>query len=289
MDYVDLSDHDFKRFSDLVYQKCGINLHDGKKTLVRARLGKRLRQGGFKDFNAYYRFVSKADNEQELVQLLDAISTNLTSFFREEKHFDFLKERLFPSFLEKSQRKIRIWSAGCSSGEEPYSLAMCTFEYFGLNNGLDMSILASDISTRVLSQAQKGVYRQERVINIKEPILRKYFQKGVGRQTGNVRVKAFVRDRVRFERINLMEPFPFKEKFDIIFCRNVMIYFDADIRRRLLAELHRLLAPKGLLFVGHSENLTGMISDFRSAAPSIYVTNTSFIDEIRQIINRRQR
>lgn len=273
MDYADLSDQDFKRFSDLVYHKCGINLHDGKKTLVRARLGKRLRQGGFKDFNAYYRFVSKGQNEQELVQLLDAISTNLTSFFREEKHFDFLKERLFPALLEKSQRKIRVWSAGCSSGEEPYSLAMCTFEYFGLNNGLDISILASDISTRVLSQAQKGVYRQERILNIKEPLLRKYFQKGAGRQMGNVRVKAFVRDRIRFERINLMEPFPFKEKFDIIFCRNVMIYFDKSTQERLVNKFYEALGTGGYLFIGHSESLTGVNHPFKYTMPTVYCRN----------------
>ena len=273
MDYVDLSDHDFKRFSDLVYQKCGINLHDGKKTLVRARLGKRLRQGGFKDFNSYYRFVSQSDNEQELVHLLDAISTNLTSFFREEKHFVFLKEKVFPVLEKEKRKRIQIWSAGCSSGEEPYSLAMSSLEYFGVNGAVDIQILASDISTRVLSQAQRGVYREERVINIKPPFLRKYFQRGVGAQEGNVRVKGFIRDRVRFERINLMEPFPFKERFDVIFCRNVMIYFDKTTQERLVNKFYEALVIGGYLFIGHSESLTGATHPFKYTMPTVYCRN----------------
>jgi len=273
MDYVDLTDRDFRRFSELVYAKCGINLHEGKKTLVRARLGKRLRQGGFKDFNTYYQFVSQSENEQELVQLLDAISTNLTSFFREEKHFDFLKEKVFPVFVEKRQKKIRVWSAGCSSGEEPYSLAICSFEYFGASNGYDIQILASDISTRVLNQARQAVYKEERVANIKQALLRKYFQRGVGMQEGNVRVKPFVRNAVQFERINLMEPFPFQNKFDIIFCRNVMIYFDKETQERLVNKFSEALTGGGYLFIGHSESLTGVTHPLKYTMPTIYCKN----------------
>ena len=273
MDYADLSDRDFRRFSDLVYQKCGINLHEGKKTLVRARLGKRLRQGGFKDFNTYYQFVSKSDNEQELVQMLDAISTNLTSFFREETHFDFLKEKVYPVFVEKKQKKIRIWSAGCSSGEEPYSLAVCSLDYFGLNSGYDIKILASDISTRVLNQARQGIYRQERVINMRQPLLRKYFRRGVGTQDGNVRVKPSVREIVQFERINLMEPFPFQKRFDVIFCRNVMIYFDKVTQERLVNKFYEALCVGGYLVIGHSESLTGVSHPFKYTMPTIYCRN----------------
>lgn len=270
MDYADLSDRDFRRFSNLVYEKCGINLHNGKKALVHTRLGKRLRDGGFRDFDDYYRFVRERDNQEELVQLLDAISTNLTSFFREEKHFAFLREQLFPSYVKRKQKRIRVWSAGCSSGEEPYSLAMSFFEYFGLNGQVEIRIFASDISTKVLSKARTGVYGWDRVSNLKQPFLKQYFQTGTGRQAGNVRVKEFVRERITFERINLMEPFPFGEEFDVIFCRNVMIYFDKKTQERLVNKFHDLLVDGGYLFIGLSESLTGVNHPLRYIVPTVY-------------------
>ena len=225
----ELSDRDFWRFSSLVYEKCGIELHEGKKELVRARLSKRLRTGGFKDFKTYYRYVVEDGSGDELVQMLDAISTNLTSFFREEKHFDFLRETVFPPFSNgkrNGRQRIHAWSAGCSSGEEPYSLAICMMEHFGQALPFDTKILATDISTKVLARAQTGIYGRERLSKIQMATLRKCFQKGHGRQEGYFRVKKSIRDMIQFQRFNLMDPFPFRESFDFIFCRNVMIYLN---------------------------------------------------------------
>ncbi len=268
----ELSDRDFWRFSELVYEKCGIDLHDGKKELVRARLSKRLRQGGFRDFKTYYNFVMDDDSGDELVAMLDAISTNLTSFFREEKHFDFLKETVFPSFVAGNgrYRKIRIWSAGCSSGEEPYSLATCMLEHFSNNLPFDTKILATDISTKVLSLAQRGIYSGDRPHKIPKLSLRKYFQKGIGSQEGNFRAKRSVRDMIEFRRLNLMDSFPFKETLNLIFCRNVMIYFNKKTQETLVNKFYNCLQEGGYLLIGHSESLTGISHPFKYIKPTVY-------------------
>ncbi len=269
---TELSDRDFRRFSVLVYEKSGINLHEGKKELVQARLAKRLRKGNFKDFKNYYRFVAEDESGNELVRMLDAISTNQTSFFREKKHFDFLKETVFPSYVveKRNSRKLRFWSAGCSSGEEPYSLAIWLLEYFNENLPFDVKILATDISTKVLALAQRGVYTSKRLANM--PILfpGKYFQRGYGSQDGHVRVKQSLRELIEFKRFNLMAPFPFKEVFNVIFCRNVMIYFDKKTQQALVDKFYESLSHGGYLFVGHSESLTGIRRKFEYVMPSIY-------------------
>jgi len=272
MDGAKLTDRDFRRFSALVYDKCGITLHEGKKALVCARLGKRLRESGFRDFKAYYRFVVQGDRGDELVRMLDAISTNLTSFFREESHFDFLKHRVFADWTEGGghQKRIRIWSAGCSSGEEPYSVAICLMEYFGDRLPADTKILGTDLSTKVLHQAQRGIYEAERVGKIPESMLRKYFQKGFGSQEGRFRVKRFIRDMIVFRRLNLMDPFFFKRPFNVIFCRNVMIYFDKEIQKILVNKFYDSLVSDGYLFIGHSESLTGISHRFRYIEPAVY-------------------
>ena len=269
---AELSYRDFKNFSKLVYEKCGINLHDGKIELVRARLAKRLREGNFKDFKIYYRFVAKDENRNELVRMLDAISTNLTSFFREKKHFDFLKETVFPSYVaEKNKTHIlRFWSAGCSSGEEPYSLAIWLLDYFNERLPFDVKILATDISSKALALAKRGVYTSKRLANM--PILfpRKYFQRGYGSQEGYFRVKQSLRELIEFNRFNLMAPFPFKKSFNVIFCRNVMIYFDKKTQQALIDKFYESLSHGGYLFVGHSESLTGIRHRFGYVMPSIY-------------------
>lgn len=274
MFYTELSERDFRRFSTLVYKNCGINLHQGKKELVRARLGKRLRETGFKDFNAYYKFVTQKDRGDELVRMLDAIATNLTSFFREEKHFDFLKEVVFPTYVAGKNRtafyRTRFWSAGCSTGEEPYSLAMWLLEYFGKSPRCDAKILASDISTNALTQAKNGVYPAVRLEKIPASTVRTYFQRGYGRQEGYFRVKPSLRQMIEFKRLNLMEPFPFKEAFNLILCRNVMIYFDKKIQQGLTNKFYDALLDGGYLFIGHSETLTGINHRFRYIRPSIY-------------------
>lgn len=271
---TELSHSDFRRFSTLVYKKCGINLHEGKKDLVRARLSKRLRETGFENFKEYYKFLTQQDSGDELVRMLDAISTNVTSFFREGKHFDFLKETVFAS-LEAGRNgtgptRLRFWSAGCSSGEEPYSLAIWLLEYFGDHPGFDMRILATDISAKVLTQAQQGVYPAGRLKGVPQVLIRKYFQRGYRRQEGYFRAKQSVREMIDFRRFNLMEPFQFKESFDLILCRNVMIYFDKKTQESLINKFYECLVDGGYLLVGGSESLTGRDHCFRYVAPTIY-------------------
>ncbi|MBW1742816.1 MAG: protein-glutamate O-methyltransferase CheR [Deltaproteobacteria bacterium] len=274
MPFTELSDLDFRRFSALVYEKCGIHLRKGKKELVRARLGKRLREGGFEDFKAYYRFLTQDGSGNELVKMLDAISTNLTSFFREGKHFDFLQDNIFPSYVADREAggrsRRRFWSAGCSSGEEPYSLAMCLLEYFGNGSDHDNKVLATDISTKVLAQARTGVYRAARFDKVPNALLRKYFHRGYGKQEGYFRVKPLLKEVVQFRRFNLMEPFAFKEGFDLIFCRNVMIYFNRSTQVALVNKFYDVLRDGGYLFVGHSETLTRIDHRFTYIRPSIY-------------------
>jgi chemotaxis protein methyltransferase CheR len=274
MPFSELSDIDFRRFSALVYKKCGIHLRKGKKELVRARLGKRLREIGFEDFKAYYRFLSQDESGNELVKMLDAISTNLTNFFREERHFDFLENDIFPNYLADrvagGRRRRLFWSAGCSSGEEPYSLAMCLLEYFGGGAGHKIKVLATDISTKVLAQARSGVYRAARLEKVPNAMLRKYFHRGYGKQEGYFRVKPLLKEVVQFRRVNLIEPFTFKRPFDLILCRNVMIYFDRSTQAALVNKFYDVLTDGGYMFVGHSETLAGVDHPFTQIKPSIY-------------------
>jgi chemotaxis protein methyltransferase CheR len=272
--YPELSDIDFQRFSHLVYEKCGINLSPQKKDLVRNRLRKRLVSGNFKSFKEYYRYVVSDATGKELFHLLDAISTNTTSFFRESDHFGFLKQCLLPGLTSAKKkaghRKIRVWSAGCSTGEEPYSLAITLRENIENPEFWDMRILATDISTAVLSQAEAGIYAKDGVRNIPFDLLRKYFQRGERKWEGYYRVKGIIRDMVVFKRFNFMNGGFFREIFDIIFCRNVMIYFDEDMRKRLIDGFYHGLSREGYLFIGHSESLMGLTHKFRYVRPSIY-------------------
>jgi chemotaxis protein methyltransferase CheR len=269
----ELSDKDFHRFRKLVYEKAGINLHEGKKELVRSRLGKRLRHTNFKSLNEYYEHLVNEDNGEELVQMLDAISTNLTSFFREIKHFEFLEKKIIPDYLNNGtmpSKVVNLWSAGCSSGEEPYSLFICLNEALSPNGNWKINILATDISTKVLSSARAGVYTHSRIQSIPNPLLRKYFQRGRGKWQGHYRVKPFVRNAIEFKRFNLMDPFPFKERFHIIFCRNVMIYFDREFQQKLVNKFYDGLVDHGYLFIGHSESLMGTTHKFQYVKPTIY-------------------
>ncbi len=271
---TELTDGDFRRFSALVYKTCGISLNEGKKELVRARLGKRLRQTGHRNFRNYYKFVTDGTSADELVRFVDSICTNTTSFFREQKHFDFLKQEVFPGYLAdkngKGPRRLRLWSAGCSSGEEPYSLAIWLSEYFGNTPGFDVKILATDISSKVLALAERAVYRAERVVNMPKLLLRKYFQRGHGSQEGYFRVKPLLRKMIEFKRFNFMERFTFRESFDLILCRNVMIYFDKTTQEALVNKFYDALRPRGYLFTGHSETLTGIEHRFTYVKPSVY-------------------
>jgi chemotaxis protein methyltransferase CheR len=269
---IELRDGDFERISRFVYDHCGINLHEGKKELVKARLGKRLREGNFKSFKEYYHYVTAPDGADELIAMIDSLSTNLTSFFREADHFRKLRE-IVAEVMKKSRKgcipKLRIWSAGCSTGEEPYSIAMSLREIYG-DHEIAVKIVATDISTRVLAAATQGIYPGEKVGNISSALLKKYFQVGQRNWDGYYRVKQEIKDMVDFKRFNLMEEVPYREPFDIIFCRNVMIYFDKTTQGAIVSKFFSCLRDGGYLFVGRSESLTGLNHQFKYTEPSVY-------------------
>ena len=270
----ELKDIDFGKIRSLVYEQCGINLHEGKKELVKARLNKRLKQGNFNSFADYYHFVTTDEGVSELVTMIDSLSTNLTSFFRENSHFQKLRE-IVPNMTGTTNNgrrvsKLRVWSAGCSTGEEPYSIAIVLSEIINGNNNVDMKILATDISTKVLQTAVNSIYPKERTKNIPAHLLKKYFQVGQKDWRGHYRVKKDLRNIVKFKRFNLMEPQPLNEIFDVIFCRNVMIYFDKATQNKLVNRFYNCLKQGAYLFVGHSESLTGLTHRFRYIEPSIY-------------------
>jgi len=265
-----LSDAQFRAISTLVKSICGIDLHDGKKELVKARLAKRIRLLRLRTFDEYITFVRDDAGGNELTTMLDSLSTNLTFFFRETMHFDYLQSHAIPRLMEqrKSQRRLRLWSAGCSTGEEPYSLAMMLLEHFPELRTWDVRILATDLSTRVLAQAREGAYDAGRVRQVPAPLAARYFVPDAQRE--RFRVCDEVRSKIAFARLNLMEPWPMRGPFDVIFCRNVMIYFDKPTQETLVRRFHGLLPPGGLLMVGHSESLTGIAHTFHYVRPAVY-------------------
>jgi chemotaxis protein methyltransferase CheR len=270
-----LSTQLFHQFSQLVYQQCGINLHEGKRELLQARLNKRLRATGVQSYQDYYRFVTLPDNQAEIIQFLDCISTNLTYFFREPKHFEFLEQVAMPELLASKRTtrntRIRLWSAACSTGEEPYSLAMCVLPHLSEAEKRDFRILGTDISTRVLEIARKGLYAKDRVGKVPGGLRKQFFQRRDGAD-GEVyyEVAPALKQTVVFRRLNLKERYPFSGPFDYIFCRNVMIYFDKATQQELIQKMAGYLSPGGYLFVGHSESLTGLQHSLNYVRPSVY-------------------
>ncbi len=268
MEYV-ISDLDFKKFSDLVYQKTGINLHYGKKQLLQSRVNKILRKRNINSYKEYFQMITEDQSNQELVDFINLISTNVTHFFREEKHFEFMKKVWKNELLVSKKNTIDIWSSACSSGEEPYSIVIHLKELLD-SSQFKINILASDISTKVLGMAKKGIYSQARVENISSELLRRYFQKGIRNGEGFVRIKKELRSLIEFKSINLIEPFQGIKDFDIIFCRNVMIYFDLEIKQKIITNLTNHIKPGGYLFIGHSESLNGLKTSLKYIQPAIY-------------------
>lgn len=275
LDEVVLSDSEFRLISDLVYRHCGINLHDGKKELVRARLAKRLRLCNIASFSEYIDYVLKDSSGREFGHLVDCVSTNLTSFFREMQHFDYLRMTFLPQLLDRKRRKesnrIRAWSAGCSSGEEPYSIAIVLLEMTEGQGRWDIKVLATDISTAILEKAQRGIYDEERIAPL-SPAQRTSFLNS-RRENGRhfFEVNARLRDVVLFRYLNLMADWPVRGPVDFIFCRNVMIYFDKPTQQKLITRFYHLLDSGGVLFTGHSESLTGIDHAFKYIKPTIYM------------------
>lgn len=265
-----VSDELFKLFSELIYKTAGITLNVTKKSLLVSRLMKRLRLKGLNSFTDYYHMVK--EDEEELVEMLNCISTNTTKFFREGHHFEYLGKRIIPELFENKQEKtIRIWSAGCSTGEEPYTIAITACEALNKErSNMDIKILATDISTKVLHSAERGVYEHEQLPENMQVDESRYFLKGTRDNEGKIRVKDFVRDIIRFRRLNLKDAaYPFKKGFDVIFCRNVMIYFDEEMKRHVFEMFCRHLSDGGYLFLGHSETML-MQNKFKPVHVTVY-------------------
>ena len=259
----------FARFRTLIYQLSGIALGEGKEGLVRARVSKRMRALNLVDYDDYFEQLMADVTGDEIIQLLDVISTNVTSFFREESHFILLSE-FGKQWASEKRSRLRLWSAACSTGEEPYTMAM-TLLAASEGTVTDLKILATDLSTRALDAARSGLFGSEKTACIPRDLRARYFERDTKRPTF-LRAGAELRRTVSFARLNLAEiPFPMSGPFDAVFCRNVMIYFDAEVRRRLIAQVHQLLRPGGYLFVGHSESLSGMTAGFRTVQASVYV------------------
>ncbi len=265
----------FEQFSQLVYAQCGIRLHDGKKALLQARLNKRLRATGIMSYKDYYQHITSDDHSSEMIHFLDSVSTNLTYFFRESQHFDYLEEVALPELLERKRKsgnhRLRVWSAGCSTGEEPYGLAMCILSSLDDPRKWDFRILATDISTRVLEIAARGIYPSEKVKKVPPQLRQLYFNKRGNRDSETeYEVTDHLKSTISFRRLNLNDSYPFKGPFDCIFCRNVMIYFDKKTQEVLVGRLATYLSPGGYLFVGHSESLTGLKHPLSYVRPAVY-------------------
>ncbi len=271
----ELSEKDFQRVSSVIYKHCGINLSDGKKTLMQARLAKRMRALQYSSFRKYIDFALSQAGQQEFYSLVDSLSTNLTSFFREKSHFQYLIDQFLPKLLEKksrlSEHKIRIWSAGCSSGEEPYSLAITLIENIPDYQKWDVKILASDVSTQILDRAKQGTYVQSRVKPLTKEQKRRFLVPNNIEGEKVYQVSRELQNIICFRYLNLMKEWPCKGPFDIIFCRNVMIYFDKPTQAKLVERFGKCLAKKGVLCIGHSESLAGINHQYRFVQPATYI------------------
>ncbi|MDH5229116.1 MAG: protein-glutamate O-methyltransferase CheR [Gammaproteobacteria bacterium] len=264
------SDKDFKLIREYVMEHTGISLSDAKKNMVYSRLSRRLRQLNIDKFSDYLKIV-QSDNSDELGNFINAITTNLTSFFREPHHFDYLAKTIIPELLQANARthRIRIWSAGCSTGEEPYSIAVTLREAIPNFQNWDVKILATDLDTNVVAHAKAGVYDVERLKGMSEN-RRRWFKRGKGEHEGSAKASSELQSMITFKQLNLMNAWPMKGPFDVIFCRNVVIYFDKDTQRQLFARYAELLRSDGHIFLGHSESLFKVSDRFRLIGNTMY-------------------
>jgi len=263
-----LTPREFEQFRKLAYDKFGLDLHEGKETLVSTRLSKKIRELNFRSFQEYYRHVQEDSTGEALASLIDALTTNHTSFFRESAHFDFLRQTILPGLRDRD--RLSIWSAACSSGEEPYTIVFCLLEALGEAALGKIRILATDISTRVLASAQRGAYTAERFEAMPAAQVHRYLLRGESRWKGWYQVKPALRAAVEFRRLNLMEPFSHLGPFPVIFCRNVMIYFDRPTQQDLVNRLAACLEPGGYLMIGHAESLNGVEHPLEYIRPAVY-------------------
>lgn len=264
------TDQNFKLLRELVYTLTGISLSDHKKDLLYGRLTRRLRVLKLNSFDEYYSIL-KNDPGDELQNFINAVTTNLTSFFREKHHFDCLRDHVIPEKIkDNSLRGMRIWSAGCSTGEEPYSIAMLLRESIPNIDSMDIKIIASDLDTNVVETASLGVYDAKRIDGMEPARVKQWFQKGTGDNQGMVRVRKELRDMITFQQINLMQAWPENQKFDVVFCRNVVIYFDKSTQKTLFDRFADIIKPNQHLFIGHSETLHKLTDRFQLIGKTVY-------------------
>lgn len=279
---VNIEDREFNFLKDIIYDKTGISLAPHKKIMLQSRLNIRLRQNQLTSFVDY---VNKLKNDKnflhtEIPEIINRITTNKTDFFRENHHFDYLKTTAFPMLEEKAKatgrKKIRIWSSASSTGEEPYTLAITVCEYFVGKPGWDIKIYASDIDTNVLETAQKGTYKEERLAPVKLEYKIKYFTHRDTEREKEYTAKPILKDLLIFKKINLLEePYPIQEKIDIIFCRNVIIYFDKPTQQKIFSQMEKILVDDGILIIGHSETMFGISENFKFLGHTIYQKKSS--------------
>lgn len=271
-----LSEAEFKRIGAYIEKNVGIKMPPEKRMMMQSRLASRLKALHLNSYREYidYVFSGKDTDNHELIMMIDAMTTNLTEFFREPQHFDFMRSTALPGYAAQKLNKIKIWSAGCSTGQEPYTLSMVMSEYIRQNplgSIRDFSVLATDISTKVLDKAASAVYPMDAVKGVPQQIMHQYFLKGKNPANPAVRLKQDIRSHVNFMRLNFMDDeYGFRETFQIIFCRNVLIYFDKANQEKVIRQFLRYLEPNGYLFLGHSETIFGMDLPFKTVAPTVF-------------------
>lgn len=263
MEHASLSDNEFHQFRDLIYRIAGISMTTAKKPLVGGRLAKRLKEHRLSSYGEYFRLLGSRPDELQIA--VDLLTTNETYFFRESRHFDFVREKILPQ--HSSGRTFRVWSAASSTGQEPYSIAMTLADGLG---GRAWEMVASDISTRVLEKARAGHYPMEQAKHIPKAYLSQFCLKGVGSQEGTFVIERSLRSRINFMQVNLNATLPKLGEFDLVFLRNVMIYFDTETKRQVVGRILELLKPGGYLLIGHSESLNGVVDGLQTVMPAVY-------------------
>jgi len=269
-----LSDAEFEKLSNFIYKGYGIKMPPVKKIMLQSRLQKRLKALKIYSFKDYVNYVFSKEGEEEIIHMMDVVSTNKTDFFREPAHFDFLKQTVLPGCIQNNIRNLKVWSAGCSSGQEVYTLAIVISEFLEKNPSFDFHILGTDISTQVLKKAYNAVYPEQDVAMIPLETKRKYMLKSKDPKKKLIRIIPALRRKTSYKRLNFMdENYPINEKYDIIFCRNVLIYFDRDTQEKVINRLCRHLKPNGYFFLGHSESITNIEVPLQQVKPTIFRRN----------------
>ena len=266
-----LSDAEFNKLSNFIYTRYGIKMPPVKKIMLQSRLQKRLKALKIYSFKDYINYVFSKEGNEEVIHMMDVVSTNKTDFFREPAHFDFLKEMALPELYNRNIKNLKVWSAGCSSGQEVYTLAIILSEFAEKNQDFDFSILGTDISTQMLKKAYKAIYPEDEVAMIPLETKRKYMLKSKDPKKKLIRINKKLRQKTKYMRLNFMdENYPVTEKYDIIFCRNVLIYFDRETQEKVINRLCRHLKPDGYFFLGHSETITNIDVPLKQIMPTVF-------------------